>query len=165
MITGLSNSDVIIISDVDEIPDPRILNNIKSGNIQIDINKLSMHLYYYNLNTKLSDKWDLPKILSYKKYKELNATCSIIRNTESSEILNGGWHLSYFGDKHFIQNKIKNFSHQEYNNPYFTDLSTIEEKVNNSRDLYDRYNIEKTEIIHNSYLPIKYDVYLKKYYK
>ena len=62
-INELSNSDMIIISDLDEIPDPNTLNNIKKGHIIVDINTLQMDMYYYNLNTKLKSKWILCKII------------------------------------------------------------------------------------------------------
>jgi len=156
---------LLIISDLDEIPDPYTLNKIKRSEIIIDINILEMDLYYYNLNTKFKNKWPLCKILSYKKYKELNISCEDIRQKQCSVISKGGWHLSYFGDKYFIQNKINNFSHQELNVSDFTDLSNIEEKVKNSRDLYDRnFDIEKIKIEDNIYLPIEYNKYLNKYY-
>ena len=137
-INNLSNSDLIIISDLDEIPNPYTLDNIRKGDIIVDINILEMDLYYYNLNTKFKDKWTLCKIITYKKYNELNVTCNNIRNISCSKILNGGWHLSYFGDKYFIQNKIQNFSHQELNILEYTDLQKIEEKLKKGKDLYNR---------------------------
>jgi len=164
-IKDLAQSDVIIISDVDEIPDPHTLNKIKKGIIIVDINILEMDLYYYNLNTRFQSKWPLCKIISYKKYNELNISCNDIRNIQCSNILNGGWHLSYFGDKYFIQNKIQNFSHQELNNTNYTDLDKIENRVKNYGDLYDRNtNIERINIEDNTYLPVDYDKYLNKYY-
>jgi beta-1,4-mannosyl-glycoprotein beta-1,4-N-acetylglucosaminyltransferase len=164
-INNLSNTDVIIISDLDEIPDPYTLDKIKKGDIIVDINILEMDFYYYNLNTRFKDKWTLCKIISYKKYNELNMTCNNIRNTRCSKISNGGWHLSYFGDKYFIQNKIQNFSHQELNKDEYTDVEKIEERTKNFRDLYDRNNnIEKIKIEDNNYLPIDYHKYLSKYY-
>ena len=165
-IKDLSQNDVIIISDLDEIPDPYTLDKIKKGDIIVDINILEMDLYYYNLNTKFKSKWLLCKIISYKKYNELNIRCNDIRNTQCSTILNGGWHLSYFGDKYFIQNKIQNFSHQELNNANYTDLDKIENRVTNSSDLYDRdyCQFQKIKIENNTYLPPDYDKYLNKYY-
>jgi beta-1,4-mannosyl-glycoprotein beta-1,4-N-acetylglucosaminyltransferase len=82
------------------------------------------------------------------------------------KILNGGWHLSYFGDKYFIQNKINNFSHQELNLPKWTDLEKIEKRIQNSTDLYNRdyLDIEKIKIEDNTYLPTDYSKYLNKYY-
>ena len=164
-INNLEQSDVIIISDLDEIPDPRTLYKIKKSNIIFGINILEMDLYYYNLNTRFKSKWQLCKIISYKKYKELNISCNDIRNTNCSTISNGGWHLSYFGDKYFIQNKIQNFSHQELNTYEYTDLEKIEKKIQNSTDLYNRNNnIERIKIEDNRYLPIDYSKYLNKYY-
>jgi beta-1,4-mannosyl-glycoprotein beta-1,4-N-acetylglucosaminyltransferase len=164
-INNLDPNDVIMISDLDEIPDPCTLDKVKKGDIIVDINILLMDLYYYNLNSKMKEKWALCKIISYKKYKELNLTCNDIRNTPCPVILNGGWHLSYFGDKHFIKNKINTFSHQELNTDNFTDELKIEERINNSKDLYDRdVGLERIEIKDNTYLPVEYDKYLNKYY-
>jgi beta-1,4-mannosyl-glycoprotein beta-1,4-N-acetylglucosaminyltransferase len=168
-INDLSDSDVILITDSDEIPDPHTLNKIKTGDIIVDINALQMDSYYYNLNSKQRDKWSPGKIFTYNKYKELNVTCDAIRAINASVIANGGWHLSYFGDKCFIQNKIQNFSHQELNNSNFTDLEKIEERVNNCKDLYERdlygYSVlDKIRIEDNNYLPVDYQKYLSKYY-
>ena len=167
-IKNLTESDVIIIADLDEIPDPYTLEKIKQGTIIVDINILEMDFYYYNLNSRIKHKWEFCKIISYKKYKELdvNENCNNIRNMNCAKILNGGWHLSYFGDKYFIQNKIQNFSHQELNLDEYTDLEKIEKRIQNSVDLYNRENdtIEKIKIEDNTYLPIDYSKYLNKYY-
>jgi len=165
-IKDLSQNDVIIISDSDEIPDPRTLYKIKRGNIVVSNNTLEMDFYYYNLNTRFEMKWPLCKIISYKNYNELNISCNDIRNGQNvSKILNGGWHLSFFGDKFFIQNKIQNFSHQEFNNSNYTDLKKIENRVNSSNDVFDRRNkIYKIKIENNRYLPIGYNKFLNKYY-
>jgi beta-1,4-mannosyl-glycoprotein beta-1,4-N-acetylglucosaminyltransferase len=162
----LQNDDLIIISDLDEIPDPRTLNKIRNGEITVVSNSFEMDMYYYNLYTKNKDKWIHSKILSYKKYKELNVTCTDIRFIEFPNI-RGGWHLSYFGDSKFIVNKINNFTHQEYNNIKYTDLSIVEYRIKNSKDIYGRndmcYQLEKVELKDNSYLPLDYEKYLSKY--
>jgi beta-1,4-mannosyl-glycoprotein beta-1,4-N-acetylglucosaminyltransferase len=162
----LNDKDLIIISDLDEIPDARTLCNIKCGDIIVDINTLEMDLYYYNLNTRIIYKWDKCKIVSYNKYKELNITCNNVRHLNTKIILNGGWHLSFFGDSNFIKNKLNNFAHQEYNKDNYTDLSKIEERVKNLSDIIDRtyVSIERIDIKDNNYLPIEYDKYLTKFY-
>ena len=165
-INDLSDSDAIVIADVDEIPDPRILDKVKRGEIKVDMNILEMDFYYYNLNTRHKNKWILCKILTYRKYKELNISCDKIRHNGGHHIVNGGWHLSYFGDKYFIQNKIQNFSHQEFNSSYYTDLERIEERINTCIDIYSRGDIivDKIRLEDNTYLPVDYDKYLNKYY-
>ncbi len=174
-ITNLSDNDIISISDLDEILDPNMLDKIKKELPFVEGNTINnyeiyiplMDLYYYSLNHLMKMKWWGVKILSYKKYKELNMPCNTIRFLNGQIIIKGGWHLSYFGDKYFIQNKIQNFSHQELNSPYFTDLEKIEERVKNGKDLYERneHTPEFIKIEDNNYLPVEYNKYLNKYYK
>jgi beta-1,4-mannosyl-glycoprotein beta-1,4-N-acetylglucosaminyltransferase len=160
------NDDLIIISDLDEIPDPRTLNKIKNGEIAVECNSLEMDLYYYNLHTKCNHIWIHSKMLTYKKYKELNVTCNEIRFINFPS-LRCGWHLSYFGDSKYIQNKLMHFSHQEFNNEMYTNLNNIEYRVNHCIDLYgisgDSCALKKIELKDNTYLPIGYEKYLSKY--
>jgi len=158
-IPGISPEDVIILTDVDEIPDPRTLLSIKNGEIEVTINSLEQDLYYYNLRTRTSNKWNLSKIIKYSELQ--NKTPNQIRNLPGGIIPRGGWHLSYFGDSSFIANKVKNFSHQEYNNA--TILGSIQEKIDSSSDLFNRGGFNRVEIINNEYLPIEYLTYLSKY--
>jgi len=161
----LNDEDIITITDLDEIPDPNTLLKIKNNEITVDINILKMDFYYYNLNTKLQEEWHNAKILSFQKFNELSISCSTIRFYNNCKIIdNGGWHLSYFGDSKFIKNKIEQFSHQEYNNDYYTSIEKIEKRVNNFNDLYDRNNHNmKLSIKDNYYLPSEYEKYLSKF--
>jgi beta-1,4-mannosyl-glycoprotein beta-1,4-N-acetylglucosaminyltransferase len=164
---SLNNDDVIIISNLDEIPDPNLLLSIKNGKISIEFNCLEQDFYYYNLNNKMRSKWYYSKIISYKKYKEINKTCDDIRHTSCSPILKAGWHLSYFGSTEFIKNKNQEFSHQEYNKPEFLDLSVINDKIIDGKDLFNHQNdeAEKIAICDNTYLPPLYEKYLSNFFK
>jgi beta-1,4-mannosyl-glycoprotein beta-1,4-N-acetylglucosaminyltransferase len=154
----LEPHDVIIVTDLDEIVDPSTLLRIKNGDIIVDINSLEMHMYYYNLTTKFKTLWYAGKIMTFKRYSEI-PNLSNIRYTSIPCIKNSGWHLSYFGDSTFIQNKLHNFGHQEYNTSTYTDLKKIEEQIKNSVDLFDRPNdIEKVPIEDNHYLPVNYEL-------
>lgn len=160
----LNNEDIITITDLDEIPNPTILFKIKNHEIQVDIHVLEMDLYYYNLNTISINKWPSARILKYEKYKELKLSCNDIRFYNCPIIQNGGWHLSYFGDATFIQNKINNFSHQEYNTEYFTNIENINKKISNFKYLFeDNGSLKKILIQDNPNLPFKYDIYLHNF--
>jgi beta-1,4-mannosyl-glycoprotein beta-1,4-N-acetylglucosaminyltransferase len=158
----LCATDVLIVSDVDEIPDPRTLSCISN----VDIHTLQMDMYYYNLNTRFHDKWNRCKILSYQKYKDLGMSFNDIRESSlGTDLPKGGWHLSYFGDAHFIQNKINHFSHQELNHRMYTDVSAIHHKIDASIDLYDRpIQLEHVNIQENTYLPVNHTL-LNKFVK
>jgi len=162
-----TDEDILIIADVDEIPDRETLMKIKNGKIPVRLNTLEMDFYYYNLNSRLAKKWTLCRILTIKKLKSMNMSFADIRKIPGYApiIKHGGWHLSYFGDSSFIKNKIESFSHQEFNKEEFTDTAKIEERISKSADLYDREHnhIIQVPIVANTYLPHEYTTYLSKY--
>jgi beta-1,4-mannosyl-glycoprotein beta-1,4-N-acetylglucosaminyltransferase len=161
---SLYDEDVIIITDLDEIPDPNILSRIKNNEIQVSVHVLEMDLYYYNLNTKLTLLWPSARIISFKKYNELSISCNDVRFYNCQIIKDSGWHLSYFGDSKFIKNKIENFTHQEYNSEQFTDIEEIEKKLKNFDDIYHRnIPIIKIATKDNPRLPPLCDIYLKNF--
>jgi GR25 family glycosyltransferase involved in LPS biosynthesis len=159
--------DFVLISDVDEIPDPCTLNLIK---MQSDLDVLSQfeqEFYYYNLHNKLDHLWYSCKIFKYSLLQEqLNngKTIQDLRLEVFYGIYPGGWHLSYFGDPEFIANKIQNFGHQEFNTPEFTNTNSISNKIKKSIDIFDR-SIPLTFIPfeQNTYLPPGYDLKQKRY--
>ena len=157
--------DMIIISDLDEIPDPNVLRMFRGMNTNIKCFSLQMDMYYYNLHSRLEILWSASKILSYKKFKELNISCSDIRKSSFPIFRGCGWHLSYFGDSTFIKNKIEMFAHQEFNTGEFTDTKKIEDHIRSSTDLFNRgeYNIHRIPIEENDYLPPEYNRYLKNF--
>jgi beta-1,4-mannosyl-glycoprotein beta-1,4-N-acetylglucosaminyltransferase len=161
----LNDEAIITITDLDEIPDPVLLVKIKNKEITVDIHILQMDFYYYNLNSKLEELWNHPKIISFKKYKELSLSCNSIRHIGCQIIEKAGWHLSYFGDSKFIKNKIEQFAHQEFNNDHFTNIEKIEKCVNSFSDLYDRNGniMVKIPINNNTFLPAEYEKYLSKF--
>ena len=162
---NLSGEDIITITDLDEIPNPTVLAEVKNNKIDVDINTIELDFYYYNLNSKMDHKWHNSKILTFEKYKKLNIDCESIRFYNCPVINNAGWHLSYFGNETFIKNKIENFSHQELNKIKFTDEKRIEERIKNGNDLFDRdCIIENIPVEDNDNLPPEYDIYLKNYY-
>jgi hypothetical protein len=136
IIRGLTDAkpdDIIIISDVDEIPNPNI-----DFTLVTRLLSLEQEMYYYSLDNRMQQNWYYPKILPYRLLTE---SCHDIRfNPGTYFIYNAGWHLSYFGDTEFIKNKIKNFSHQEFNNEKV--LSEIDSNIRNNRDLFGRPEIK-----------------------
>lgn len=139
---GLINckeDDVILISDCDEIPNPKIIldNKDKPG---LKIFEQAMYYYYFNL--KASSKWlsgtrmifykDLKngfdKIDNYSKtvIKELNigTTPQKVRHINNGLLLkDAGWHFTYTGGVDMIIKKVKSFSH-------FREVSNIDrEKI------------------------------------
>jgi beta-1,4-mannosyl-glycoprotein beta-1,4-N-acetylglucosaminyltransferase len=158
---NLNNDDIIIISDLDEIPDSNTINIIKNSNNFNGIYILEQDLYYYNLNTKYNSKSTLAKILNYGSYN--GDPQSLRGNNTIPTIKNGGWHFSYFGDVKFIKNKLLNFAHREFNNEFYLNDERILKQIKNCKDLYNRNDtiFEYIDIKDNTYLPKNYKDLLK----
>jgi len=167
----LEDEDIILLSDVDEIPDVSVFNDIKNNDFILNhVYCLEQDFYYYNLNSQMKKKWYYSKIITYKIYLELNMSFEEIRDLglKCKIRKRGGWHLSYFGDKYFIINKMREFSHQEYNNSNYVSLDIIDSRIIYQTSLYETNKEESTEIIKlaikdNEYLPPLYKEYLSKY--
>lgn len=171
----LKEEDLIIITDVDEILNPILLNNIRNDDsskmfLENEIVSLEMDLYYYNLLTLDTIKWSKPKILSFNLYKSIsqNKSCDNIRMMSTNfKYENAGWHLSYFGDIEFIKNKLCNISHQECNIDKYTSDENISKSIETGNDMFHRKNsgLSKIELNKNPNLPYEYEKYLQKFYK
>ena len=188
----LDENDIILSSDVDEIPNPKILEEFKNNTLNLYISKeptiiiseenntepknsplkfnelelyqLELDMYYCNLRSRRR-YWHGLKLLTYLAFKNLNLSFQKMRDMYaiSPIIKNAGWHLSYFGDLDFIVNKFKSFSDTEYNNNYHLDKDRLQTNINNHINIL---NFEKLDIIpieRNINLPPQYDIYLKKY--
>lgn len=169
----LNNEDIILTSDVDEIPNPNILINAKNNTLEfnnITLNRLALDMYYYNLYYRIGEgsNWHGIKLFTFKAYKNINLTFQQMRVWEHSNnvpvVSNGGWHLSYFGDIDFIIKKIGSYSHQEYNNDNYTDKNQLVEKIKNGINLLNNTSLVYIPIEENKNLPYKYDIYLSKFY-
>jgi beta-1,4-mannosyl-glycoprotein beta-1,4-N-acetylglucosaminyltransferase len=154
----LQVQDLIHLSDVDEIPDPTLLSEFKRLNYPIEINALEQDFYYYNMTCRSNEKWYQAKIFSYEFYKTANLSLNQIREFQFPFVMPGGWHLSYFGDTKFIQNKIQNFGHQEFNLPEI--LDAVDENRRNGTDLFNRKDLvfRRQPLEQNTYLPPRIDL-------
>jgi len=164
---NLSNDDLIIISDVDEIPDPESLQQMKNNEIEIKFANMKQDFYYYNLNSLcVGETWLFPKIIAYDIYLLFDSSPQTIRMSHAKDTIDkGGWHLSYFGNVQFIKNKLQNFTHQEFNLPHIIDENMLKTKIENFDDILQRPNtsIRKIPIKENTYLPPLYDTFLKDF--
>ena len=162
---SLNKEDIITITDCDEIPNYKILSDLKKNGLGEEIYIMEMELYYYNLECRGKDYiWPLAKILKYQKYLDTKNP-QYIRNNSNGIIKNGGWHFSYFGDVSFIKNKIQNFSHQEFNDDRFLDDELIKRQIHKCDDLFLRdnknfHNFQKIKLEENENLPKNYKMLL-----
>jgi beta-1,4-mannosyl-glycoprotein beta-1,4-N-acetylglucosaminyltransferase len=160
----LKNIDILIVADLDEIPDPITIERIKKSEIKIQFNRLEMDFYFYNLKTILPRKWTSTKVLTYNFFKSHNLSFQNIRDLNHNVpiIQNGGWHLTFFGDKYFVKNKLESFAHHEFNNEKCTNIDIIESQINNNI-VHNGEKLMYISLSDNKYLPVGYEIFLQKY--
>ena len=133
--------DVVLISDLDEIPNPEIIKRFKENGS--GTHKLEQVFFYYYLNyQKCVSKYGCPaKITRYKEITVNNYTPQKIRVEDNIKIIKkGGWHFSYLGGEEAIKYKIQSFAHQEYNNENYVN-DKITNKIYLGLDIFDRYGV------------------------
>jgi len=110
---NLEPTDIIILSDADEIPKKSIIHNIKTGILKLksnDIYSLQLSLYYYDIEHTTNRKWYHSKIFHYSTMTYFNLLTDIRLSNNALVIKNAGFHLSYFGDVNFIKTKVESFA-------------------------------------------------------
>ena len=145
-----SPDDLILVSDVDEIPN---LSNIELKNINNEIILFKQNFYYYKFNLKLEDMpWLGTKACKYKKLKSpqwlrnvkdkkypfwrLDVLFSNKKYSNIKFIENGGWHFSNMKSPAEIEKKMRTYlHHREYDiNPLGEEK--IKEIIKNKKSIY-----------------------------
>lgn len=159
-VPNISDNDIIIIGDIDEIPDiDSIRREMKNDYMKVYYGMyLKQECYYYDFYHKFSQDIDVSFVIGFHHLH--NKSISEIRTYQKkvkSLIEPGGWHLSFFGEEKFISNKINNYSHQEYNTPEINSLQSIKTLKDQGKDILGRENmaIKKLDKLPD-YIPANY---------
>jgi len=141
----LIDHDVILISDLDEIPDPLKLNkfidSIPKGEFRIQTQKW----YCWDLGRIYDNTWPGTAVIRWNDLKK--TTPQTIRSKRydnqyknDEEIF--GWHCSWFGGKELIKNKLLSFAHQELKNITMED---IENKMTMNLDIHGQVLLDNND--------------------
>ena len=144
-----SPRDIIIISDVDEIPSKNKLSFIKTCDFKIiapvAFEQASFHL---DCNFLELEKW----VGSVVATKELidKYEPQIFRDLRKriSRFTNAGWSLSSFGGIERVREKIESFCHEEYNKEKYKNEAHLKRCIKTGSDLFGR-KVKKKKIDRN----------------
>jgi beta-1,4-mannosyl-glycoprotein beta-1,4-N-acetylglucosaminyltransferase len=156
-----SLDDLIMISDVDELPNPDVISKYE---FEEKVYRLVQHQFFFYINYRdlkhlywlggtrvlrysiiknnlLNERKIFFNDITFPKYLNTDITAMKIRLYDGCKfIYNGGWHFSYLGGIDSIIMKIQSFSHQELNNKTFLDPKRIEECLISGKDVFGRSN-------------------------
>ena len=149
-----NDNDLIILSDSDEIPDMKKINQIKPG-IKFTAFSQKMFMYKLNLQNMNESNWIGSKIclkknlqkpqtlrdMKFKKYPFWRL------DKRSLQIIYGGWHFSFLQTPESIAKKIQSYSHGEFNTQENSNEEIIRKKIKDGKDIYNRgFELKKIEI-------------------
>ena len=134
------NTDVILIGDLDEIPNPQKIKKYKDKpGIHVFVQK--MFLYYLNDIDLREPYWtnSSTRMLSYGDFIKNGSSPQKTKFLRGHLIFNGGWHFTYLGGDEKVSEKISSFTHvinQSIVEKY-KDRSNIRERINSGGNLFD----------------------------
>lgn len=157
---GLENAapdDIIMISDVDEIPYPENIARLTPDAVRGRVWFIECDYYTYKLNLAIENKWiglcairaiekkHLPGMQSLRAFRArqsrrlpmpINQTINVAKNVFRVGaplvhvlVEHGGWHFTFMNTPEKIQYKIAAYAHQERNTAEFNSLENIQRLI------------------------------------
>tara|TARA_Y100001936_G_scaffold101491_1_gene99837 strand:+ start:1403 stop:2209 length:807 start_codon:yes stop_codon:yes gene_type:complete len=155
---GLKNAndnDLIILSDVDEIPNLNKLDEFDRNKYAVFSQK--MFMYKFNLLNLEENDWHGSKICLKKNFKSPQWLRDLkfkkypfwridkIRNIQI--IQDGGWHFAFLQSPENISKKIKSFAHGEFNKVDISSEENIKLRIQKGEDVFNRgYDLKRVEV-------------------
>lgn len=181
-LVNCKDDDIILISDLDEIPNPEYINKYKDiDGIKLFEQRFSN--YYINCVRADIQIWLIgTKMLSYYDFKhffddktptfneavveEMNkgTTANLIRDYKKCyHIKNGGWHFTNMGGAEKVREKFKSFSHTECADENYCNLNALNKRIKEHKgfiilpitdNYFPKYIQENTEKFKKYFLPV-----------
>jgi hypothetical protein len=148
-LSGCNPEDIILLSDVDEIPNLRDFDfRLLEDGETVGFN---MQYYYYFLNCKMSLQQYIIKGMTYGKLGSRDM--QTMRGLEPTHFHSDlGWHFSYMGDVEKIKLKLNSFAHQDMNLPQYNNTEKLSESISHGKDLFDRsYGFEIVQVVNETH--------------
>lgn len=156
-----NDDDIFIVSDLDELANPEIIDAIRSGAIQIDKARLEMQMHYYYLNCKgvgsgaENRLWHQGFVATVRAIKQVQGNLSHLRVHEPMPVIeNAGWHFSYLGGAERVSKKIHAAAHAETNRPEINNLIHLKRCIELGIDHLNRPGYEYAFLPVDVYPPI-----------
>jgi len=162
-----TDDDIVMVSDVDEIPRPEVIDHIRNTDSEIYVVDMPFFYYKFNFVSIRSDLDNFPLLFAAKSsivsalggphplrhirthfmkepYQYENYKCEVIEH--------GGWHFGYLGDNEFVKRKFVSFSHASEQNPDYVNAFNMDSEIygpNSDRVIVKIDNYFPTTILNN----------------
>ncbi|MBL0055024.1 MAG: hypothetical protein IPP31_02320 [Chitinophagaceae bacterium] len=158
----MEDHDLVLMGDLDEIPDPRLFNRIRKADTPLAFSML-FHYYFMNCQGIGSCRWWNGTIASTaRQFREITPQGLRDKRDIYPTQVYGGWHFSFLGNPEQISQKIRSYSHTEYNYREFFDEEHIRKSILKGEDVLKREGM-KFKLMPLSYYPEKLQRLMKTF--
>lgn len=149
-----SDDDIIMVSDLDEIPNPKAVEDYASRGSGITVFEQKMMYYFINNINITAPVWENgTRISSFRELKNPGSipvreekhwefskvgSCNYFRYCLGKHVKNAGWHFSYCGGVDAILQKRRSISEQCFNTNENMSAEQILNKIYIGKDILDR---------------------------
>ena len=167
----IRDEDVLLVSDLDEIPNPDYLQKAVGNPVGITRLDLKSYCFFINMRNVSYPIWNNgtrvltwrtfndPKTYADSKYGECclaavnqGPTATRIRFLKPDKIMKpAGWHFSYLGGVEAIRRKMKSISHTEFDTERRTSPENIRNAIAKGKSLFNSYERFLPELINQAF--------------
>jgi len=133
-------SDIILLSDVDEIPDIEV---VLEESAYDGVTVFRSRWFMYRLNLEVVNDYEYCTRMFQRRWLNDLDPCDFKQATievpgVSTQTVRGGWHFSCVGDARFLRDKLASYSHRELNIPRYTSTDHLEWSLRQGQDFLGR---------------------------
>ena len=137
--------DVILISDIDEIPRAENITKALDMLNRQNFVGFEQRFFYYYLNGLCVQNgreapWNGPVAVRKSNYIGAQKMRDDRGIHQPDRIRNAGWHFSYLGGVEKIIEKLESFAHAEHDNSNIKSHDRLAQKIAAGQDIFDRAN-------------------------
>ena len=175
ILEGLRNADendLILISDVDEIPK---LSSVNLNNIHNEIILFKQDIFYYKFNLALPNfKWTGTKAVKKKKlispqwlrnvkdrkypFYRIDTLISDKKYMNIKIVDDGGWHFSNIKSPEMIEHKLRSYLHHREFDQVSLSVDEIDNLVKKKKAIYDLRVDKKTNKVGNGLILDNFEI-------
>ena len=144
-----SSKDIIIMSDLDEIPSREKIDFVKNSDFKsIAPVAFDQALFHLNCNYLSLEKWIGSIIITKELVEKYEPQIFRDNKNRISRFTQAGWSFSSFGGTRRVREKFEAFAHEEYNKEKFISETHIKKSSELGTDLFYR-DVKKKQISKN----------------
>ena len=145
---GVTDDDLVITSDADEIVNPLLLQDLEWFNPSNHY-VAECRAFYYKLNFLYQEDWMGSRLCTWKHLKNTTIDQHRQDHQNAHKIQDAGWHFSFLGNAENFKLKLASYEHTENNTDTVT--GNAEQKIESGLDPLGRGQTYKAVPIDDSY--------------